>query len=162
MYSYLKITIKMRFYFLFAHFCLEGNTKKVILVINFFIVHFTRDVRSLSSIELDPMSEVRRSFSFKLRGLLVLPGSCSASCLLLELDAGGWKHREEKKTSLGSASWLSIKCQENILVRLCPEGFVSLIYLNYRRMLRLWGSSLCLSLWISHIPTATNNHIWKE
>lgn len=90
LYSYLKIRIKVRFCFLFVNFCLEGNTKKVILVIRFFVIHFTRHVRILSSIELDPMSEIRRSFSFKLRGFLVLPSSCSASCLLLKLDAGGW------------------------------------------------------------------------
>lgn len=91
------------------------------------------------------------------------PGSCYTLCLLLELDSGEWKYWEGKRMiPLGSTSWLSMKRQANELVRLHPVGFAPLIYLNYRRMLRLWGSSLCLRLWISHIPTATNNHVCSE
>lgn len=57
------------------------------------------------------------------------------------LAAGTKCRRIEKvggeKAPLGSTFWQSMKCQENVLVRLNPGGFAPLIYLNYRGMLRL-------------------------
>lgn len=69
-------------------------------------------------------------------------GSDFAPFLQCSMLAAGTRFRRMeilsgKKTPLRNTSWLSMKCHENVLVRLHPRGFAPLIYLNYRRTLRL-------------------------